>query len=386
MPSWPIGSVPWGYTNPPAVLPVLEAPGHFHPPVPKRAMLSLAGRASPRLYVFGLIVGLPAIAALLSYIVASTAGFKLSDYVSGAWPILELVCILAALGLIGLAVAQGRQRRADGWQDYAGPSPVLTLSAFLATAVAIQLVLEVAFKSLGVADHSGPSTLAVTLAYLAVYAGLVYLLTVRPGALSWRDIARPKHIAPSLDDWGGSAPLLEGRRRPAAIVGAVRARFFGGKLGDILVALVMVVPLMFASNIMALGLMLAMGLKATDITTDVVTPVDALSRVLLFIAVAIVAPLGEEIFFRGFATNAWARSISRNSTFLRASLIFAFIHVINTPASDPGMAWRVALFNFGARVPVAFGLTWLYMRRRSILSSGTLHAGYNGLITLISFL
>jgi len=26
------------------------------------------------------------------------------------------------------------------------------------------------------------------------------------------------------------------------------------------------------------------------------------------------------------------------------------------------------------------------MRRRSILASGTLHAGYNGLITIISFL
>ena len=78
--------------------------------------------------------------------------------------------------------------------------------------------------------------------------------------------------------------------------------------------------------------------------------------------------------------------MSRNSAILRASLFFAFVHVMNTPSSDIGLSWRVALFNFGARVPVAFALTWLYMRRRSILASGTLHAGYNGLITLIGFI
>jgi membrane protease YdiL (CAAX protease family) len=104
--------------------------------------------------------------------------------------------------------------------------------------------------------------------------------------------------------------------------------------------------------------------------------------------VAVIAPAGEEVFFRGFTTNAWGRSIGRNSAILRASLFFAFIHILNTvgASTDASVSWRVALFNFGARVPVAFALTWLYMRRRSILASGTLHAAYNGLITLISFL
>jgi membrane protease YdiL (CAAX protease family) len=106
----------------------------------------------------------------------------------------------------------------------------------------------------------------------------------------------------------------------------------------------------------------------------------------LFVAIAALVPLGEETFFRGYATNAWGRSLGRNSTILRASLFFAFVHVINTASTDASISWRVAIFNFGARVPVAFALTWLYMRRRSILASGTLHAGYNGLITLISFL
>jgi membrane protease YdiL (CAAX protease family) len=59
---------------------------------------------------------------------------------------------------------------------------------------------------------------------------------------------------------------------------------------------------------------------------------------------------------------------------------------MNTATTDASLSWRVAILNFGARVPVAFGLSWLYMRRRSILASGSLHAGYNGFITLISFL
>ena len=69
---------------------------------------------------------------------------------------------------------------------------------------------------------------------------------------------------------------------------------------------------------------------------------------------------------------------------MRSSLFFAFIHVLNTSTTDPALFWRIALFNFGARIPVAFVLTWLYMRRRSILASGMLHASYNGLITLLS--
>jgi membrane protease YdiL (CAAX protease family) len=59
---------------------------------------------------------------------------------------------------------------------------------------------------------------------------------------------------------------------------------------------------------------------------------------------------------------------------------------MNTATTDAAVSWRVAIFNFGARLPVAIALTWIYMRRRSILASGTLHAGYNGLITLISYL
>lgn len=384
--AWPIGQVPWGYARPPAVKPILESPGNFHPSVPRRPILSFKAQASPRLYAVGMLVGLPAIVALLAYMAATTTGFKLGALGVPAWLVIEIVSIAGALGLIARAVAQGRQRRLDGWQDYAGPSPLLTMGALLATVTALQIPLEMGLKSLQVDLYSAGATLAVTLAYLAAYFGLVYFLAVRPGALSWRDLARPARIAPSSDDWSSSEPEIEGPRRIVVRARAAGARFGGTRIGNLLVPIALVIPLMIASSVLSLGMLLVLGLNKSDISPESVNPNDFLSRMVLLVAVAIVAPLGEEIFFRGFATNAWSRSMSRNSAILRASLFFAFVHVMNTPSSDIGLSWRVALFNFGARVPVAFALTWLYMRRRSIFASGTLHAGYNGLITLIGFI
>jgi membrane protease YdiL (CAAX protease family) len=381
--AWPIGSVPWGYTNPPAVPPILEAPCEFHPPAPHRAFFSVKRRVSPRLYAFGVVIGLPALAALLAYMISAAAGYQIPKGDVPVWVIVEVIGLVAIVGTFAYAAAQGRQRRADGWKDYAGPSPLITMGALVALVLVLQIPLELALKSANVDLQSAPATLAITLVYLAGYVSLVYLLAVRPKALSWRDIAFPKRLAPSTDDWGGSEPLLQGR--PVQRLAAARSRF-SGRLGDFLIPVVMAVPLMIASNIAGLGLLFVLGLKTTDINPEAATPLDAVSRLMLLIAVAVVAPVGEEIFFRGFSANSWGRSMSRNSAILRASLFFAFVHVMNTPSSDIGLFWRVALFNFGARVPVAFALTWLYMRRRSIVASGTLHASYNGLITLITFI
>jgi membrane protease YdiL (CAAX protease family) len=378
--AWPLGQVPWGYTNPPAVPPVLEPPGSFHPPVSQRPALSLNGRISPRLYALGLIVGLPAIAVLILCMIGVTAGFR------APWLVVEIAGILASGGLIALAVAQGRQRRADGWHDFAGPSPWLVFGALLGSITALEIPLAFALRSVDVDLESVPATLLVLLLYLFMYVGLVHFLVVRSGALTWRDIARPKRLAPSSDGWAGPEPHVAWARERASGIASRRSRVSGGRIGDILIPLAMVLPLMIAANLAAQAMLLVLGLSTSDLGSDTPTPVDGLGRLLMFVAIAALVPLGEEIFFRGYATNAWGRSLSRNSTILRASLFFAFVHVMNTASTDASISWRVAIFNIGARVPVAFALTWLYMRRRSILASGTLHAGYNGLITLISFL
>lgn len=385
--AWPIGYVPWGYTRPPALAPVLEPPGMFHPPASRRPILSLAGRASPRLYGLGLAVGLPGITALLLYLVALGAGMKPPGGPVPRWLVLEFACVAAAVGAVAWAVAQGRQRRADAWRDYAGPSPLPTMAALLAIVTAFEIPLEAGLNAARVDVESGLATLLLVMIFLSAYVGLVHFLAVRPHALAWRDIARPARLAPDSDDWDALEPVPGWTRRPGELIGSWRARSPGGRLGDILVALLMVGPLILASNLLSGAMLQVLGLHTTDISgPETYIATTDLDRLLMFIAVAIVAPLGEEIFFRGFATNAWGRSLGRGATMIRSSLFFAFIHVLNTATTDVGVFWRVALFNFGARIPVAIALTWLYMRRRSILASGALHATYNGLITIISFL
>ncbi len=383
---WSIGSVPWGYANPPAVPPVLEPPGNFHPPI-SRPVLSLKGRASPRLFGLGVFVGLPAMVALLAYVAGAGAGYKLPAGPVPRWLALEGICLAAGVGLIAWAVAQARQRRADGWRDYAGPSPLLTLGALLAVLTALQIPLQSGLDAAGVDLDSGLATFLLMVLFLSSYVGVVHFLAVRPGSLSWRDIARPGRLAPSSDDWLAAAPVPGWGRRWGETVGSWRSRLSGSQLGDLLIPLAMVIPLLVVSNLLSAAMLFVLGLHPEDIASPgSATPPTEIDRVLLFAAVAILAPIGEEIFFRGFATNAWGRSLSRGSTIVRAALFFAFIHVMNTATTDIGLFWRAAVFNFGARVPVAIALTWIYMRRRSILASGTLHAGYNGLITIISFL
>jgi membrane protease YdiL (CAAX protease family) len=259
------------------------------------------------------------------------------------------------------------------------------IGALLAIVTAFQVPLVAGLDSANVDSDSGLATALVVGLFLATYVGLVHFLVVRPGALTWHDIARPRRLAPSTGDWATGDPIPGWSRRAGETVTAWRLRISGGRLGDLLLPVAMVLPLIIASNVLSAGMLLVLGLKTTDIATPGSTgSFSDFDRILLFVAVAILAPVGEEIFFRGFATNAWGRSMGRASTVVRASLFFAFIHVLNTSTIDPALFWRIALFNFGARIPVAFVLTWLYMRRRSIVASGMLHAGYNGLITLIT--
>ena len=379
------GYVPWGYSNPPAVPPVLEPPGRFHSPAPRRSILSSDGRASPTLYSVGLALGLPGLLALLSLELAPRMGWKLGLASLPAWILVETICAVAAVGLILLAIAQSRQRRADGWHDYAGPSPFLVMAALLAVVTGLGEPLAGFLKTAGVDTDSATGILLLLLVYLGSYIGLVHFLAVRPGALTWRDVIRPSRLAPDPDDWASTSPQ-PAFGDPVAPPTSDRQSRARGRIGDILLALAMLLPIVFVSGIVNQALMLVLGLKARDLSSPVPTSSGGLDPLIAIFAVAVIVPIGEEIFFRGFATNAWGRSLGRNSAILRAALFFAFIHILNVTSTEPGLALRAALFNFGARVPVSIALTWLYFRRRSILASGTLHASFNGLIQALSLL
>jgi Predicted metal-dependent membrane protease len=105
---------------------------------------------------------------------------------------------------------------------------------------------------------------------------------------------------------------------------------------------------------------------------------------ITLLSAAVVAPIGEEIFFRGFATNAWARSLRRDSALIRAAIFFADIHIVDVAGFDDlSIFVRAAILAFAVRIPVAWALSWIYTRRHSIFASATLHAAYNGSLILL---
>src|SRR5207253_609227 len=85
-------------------------------------------------------------------------------------------------------------------------------------------------------------------------------------------------------------------------------------------------------------------------------------------------PIGEETFFRGFATAAWARVYGPTRAIVQGALFFAFVHVLTIAAADFSEGTRQALIAFVVRVPVALALGWLFLRRRSIYAPMGLHA------------
>jgi membrane protease YdiL (CAAX protease family) len=286
-----------------------------------------------------------------------------------------------AAGLIAAGAAQTLQRRADGWQDYFGPSPFLLTAALILLLSAIPMRTILSY--LGTDIESAGGSLVGLLVYLIGYVAAVHFLVVRTGALSWHDVVRPRHLAFGRDDvsMGPFGPISDEDRLNATPAGE-------RLLKDVGWALLLLVPVIVATILLLAVLMTMLGLTNHDIAPSSPVPAASslLDRVYALIAVAVVAPIGEEIFFRGFATNAWARSLKRHRAILQAGLFFAFIHVINVDKGDAGSALRVALVAFGGRIPVSIALAWLYVRRRSIFASGALHSAYNGTLVILSWL
>ncbi len=338
------------------------------------------------MYLLSLILGVPGLAALLFLEIGARSGISFRGAPIPTSLLVEAISVVAAVGLFGASLAQARQRRADGWNDYAGPAPLLVGGALLALITGLSLPLEYGLAQAGVRLGTADSTMLHVLLYLTAYVGVVHFIVVKTGALTWRDIVRPRRLAPSQDDWAAAPQEPEfvdalGRR-----VQSWRSRIALGAAGDILLALAMLLPLFFVSVLLSALLSVALGLHESDISSPVTTTVTDFERWITMLAVAILVPLGEEIFYRGFATNAWGRSLSRNSTILRGALFFATVHVINVTSTNAGLSFRAAVFNMAVRIPVAIALTWIYMRRRSLVASATLHGSYNALIVILGIL
>jgi membrane protease YdiL (CAAX protease family) len=115
-------------------------------------------------------------------------------------------------------------------------------------------------------------------------------------------------------------------------------------------------------------------------------PGDGLGLAFNLLSAVVLAPIGEELFFRGFATTAWARSLGAAwPAILRGAVFFAFAHVLTLFDASFETGVQRAAFSFIALLPVAITLGWLFLSRRSLYAAIGLHGAFNGIQVLLLF-
>jgi membrane protease YdiL (CAAX protease family) len=306
---------------------------------PGSSIFTIEGRAAPGLFVVGWLATILGGIATIVGLAAAPSVAKVALVLGGLTTL--------AVGLLAGAGSQAMERRARG-ASFSGPSPFLAFAASVPIALVLSNLVALPFVALGL-EAETPLTALITVAVTAlVYLVIVRLLVVDHGALSWAEM---------------------GVRRPDG--GAVAA-FAGGAL--------YAAPAVLATAgvVVALSGLLPLPPAPLPIGSD------ALGILANLLAAAVVAPLGEELFFRGYATTAWERGGGRRQALVRGALFFAFVHVLGVTGATASEAIGAATTGFLARLPIAFLLGWVFLRRRSLWASIGLHSTFNLVLVVLT--
>lgn len=106
----------------------------------------------------------------------------------------------------------------------------------------------------------------------------------------------------------------------------------------------------------------------------VVNLIGALPLPLALLAAAILAPLAEELFFRGVAFNAWERERGPRWAVFGSALLFAAVHLLDG-----------AFLVFFPILVVGLVLASAYQRTRSLPTVFGMHAAFNAISLLLAF-
>jgi membrane protease YdiL (CAAX protease family) len=320
-------------TDPPAADPAGARPGS--------SIFTIEGRSAPALFVIGWL------ATLLGFGVIAVAILSRSGIASVGLLIAGLT--LLSLGLIAASGSQGIERRARAMTSYSGPSPFLVFAASIPVSVLILVVIALPLGALGVPLGGPPGSLLSVVVQAVVYVSLIRLLVVDTGALDWREMGVRRPDLRALGEMGGGAlwalPVI-------ALTVPVSA---------ILLAVFPVTP---ESPLPPTG--------------------EAVGFAVSLVAGVVVAPFGEEVLFRAFATTAWVRGMGVRGGLVRAGLVFAVAHILTISGSSAGDAIGLAVVGFATRVPIALALGLLFVRRGTIWSSFGLHAAFNGILLVVA--
>jgi membrane protease YdiL (CAAX protease family) len=253
--------------------------------------------------------------------------------------------VVLDLGLIAGAGSQALERRRRGTEAYQGPSPMLVLLASIVTVFLLAVLVGTPLDAAGIQLPRPAAELLLITIHALTYLGITQLLVVGTEALSWREIGfrGDARFAASEIAWGA---VLAG---PVVLATAV--------LSAVLVAIFGAVP-----------------------TSPLPPAGSAGGLVLNLLAGAVIAPVGEEILFRGIATTAWVRSLGPRAGILRGALLFAAVHILLINADSFNDGLRMAAVGFLGRLPVALVLGWVFVRRGSLWAPIGLHAAFNAIL------
>jgi membrane protease YdiL (CAAX protease family) len=328
--------------SPPAPEPSPDGPAGSGP-APRHLGLTtftIEGRQAPALFVVGWLATLIGVA--LTAIVAFGA-----PGLGGA--IISLASLFAlSLGLILLAGSQTIERRAAG-AAYAGPSPLLVLIAVVAVTRLAGFLVGVLLVPFADRIPMEVGDLIAVVLQALVFFGVLRVLIVGPGVLSWAQMG-----------WIAD--------RAVAIRGLSGGAVFAGPL------------ILVTSLIVAVAVNLAGVAPPSPLP-----PTGTLSGLVLhLIAGALVAPLAEEMLFRGFALTAWRQVVGVRGAIVRSSIVFVLAHVLFVSGDTFSETVRVAFVAGVVRIPVAFALGWLFVRTGSIWGPIGLHAAFNGILIALA--
>ncbi len=160
-------------------------------------------------------------------------------------------------------------------ERYRGPSPLLVFGVYF---FAMSLVGLVLLSLLDVDPERPFNFLAIGVVQAAGYLLVVWLFAVRTDALTWPQMGWPT--------WGGSGAGEVARSAGTAVL--------------------VMLPVTFALLIVGGIVGLLLGTDAPQVLPLSETFLDG---VFVVLAAAILIPIGEEVFFRGFAQTAWTRDL-----------------------------------------------------------------------------
>ncbi|MGA1432130.1 MAG: CPBP family intramembrane glutamic endopeptidase, partial [Candidatus Limnocylindrus sp.] len=235
--------------------------------------------------------------------------------------------LLLSLGLIGLNGASALQRSVDTpeW-SWRGPGPMAVFWSVLPLAILAPTPLLLLAAPLGGFEQLDPAvtTLGIALSINVATTLIVALTVVGTGAARWGEIFGQHRIA--------SPNLPAADRR-------------GGALGDVAWGIALTVPIVVAAAAFS-----ALLVQGTGAVPDSPLPPSVNSSALLLnlLSAALIAPIGEEILYRGVITQAWGRQSGARRAIIFSAIVFALAHTLNIGGESIGDALVVAAVAFAA--------------------------------------